>query len=37
MLSRQNRSLFNYGLMLDFFNYSAMSVQTSLKNVDFAN
>jgi hypothetical protein len=33
---RNNKILFNYGIMRDFFNYSGMSVQTSHKSTDFS-
>ena len=37
LLTKKNKNLFNYGVMQDFFNFSAMSIQSSLKEVDVDN
>eukprot|EP00347_Sterkiella_histriomuscorum_P005365 403356888 len=34
LLTKKNKNLFNYGIMQDFFSYSAMSIQYSHKEVD---
>ena len=34
MLSRRNKTLYNFGIMHDFFNYSAMSIQRSRAEID---
>ena len=34
MLSRRNKTLYNFGIMHDFFNYSAMSIQRSKAEID---
>lgn len=36
LLSKKNKNLYNFGVMLDFFGYSAFSVQCSMKDIDFA-
>ena len=37
LLSQSNKMLYNYGVMHDFFNYSAMSIQKSMHNIDIMN
>ncbi|CDW75782.1 UNKNOWN [Stylonychia lemnae] len=33
--TKKNKNLYNYGIMHDFFSYSAMSIQFSKKEIDF--
>lgn len=37
LLSQSNKMLYNYGVMHDFFNYSAMTIQKSMHNIDIMN
>lgn len=34
LLSQHNKVLYNFGVLHDFFNYSAMSIQNSMHEVD---
>jgi hypothetical protein len=37
LLSQHNKILYNFGVLHDFFNYSAMSIQGALMNIDINN
>lgn len=37
LVYRKNKLLYNFGVMQDFFNYSAMTIQSALKEIDITN
>lgn len=37
LLSQHNKLLYNFGVLHDFFSYSAMSIQCSMHDIDIKN